>query len=146
MNFRFTVVETSLNRAEFRWKWLRFLQHSFTLGVALCLLILAFAGAVALGWVTSKSPATAFFALLAFIVALIATGLVYQLYSPWHRLLLAEQAKVTEPARPEKPLDLALPATNNVEQNQSWGEVRITDPGSDLKVTKVDVVPLEIEA
>src|SRR5439155_18772816 len=27
-----------------------------------------------------------------------------------------------------------------------WGEVRITDPGADLKVTKVDVVPLEIEA
>src|SRR5439155_1049330 len=46
----------------------------------------------------------------------------------------------------EKPLDLAMPATNNIEQNQSWGEVRITDPGADLKVTKVDVVPLEIEA
>ena len=27
-----------------------------------------------------------------------------------------------------------------------WGEVRITAPGSDIRVTKVDVVPLEIEA
>ncbi len=27
-----------------------------------------------------------------------------------------------------------------------WGEVRVTDPGVDMKVTKVDVVPLEIEA
>ena len=33
-----------------------------------------------------------------------------------------------------------------MEQNLAWGEVRITDPGSDLKVTKVDVVPLQIEA
>ena len=29
MSFRFTIVETSLNRAEFRWKWLKFLQLSF---------------------------------------------------------------------------------------------------------------------
>jgi len=41
---------------------------------------------------------------------------------------------------------LALLATNNIEQNQNWGEVRITDPGADLKVTKVDVVPMQIEA
>jgi len=27
-----------------------------------------------------------------------------------------------------------------------WGEVRITEPGADLKVTKLDVVPLQIEA
>lgn len=27
-----------------------------------------------------------------------------------------------------------------------WGEVRVTEPGRDLRVTKVDVVPLEIEA
>src|SRR5881628_4272826 len=65
MNFRFTVVETSLNRAEFRWKWLRFLQHSFMLGVILALLVLAFGGAITLGWVTSKTVATTFFAVLA---------------------------------------------------------------------------------
>ena len=54
MSFRFTVVETSLNRAEFRWKWLKFLQHSFLLGVILCLLVLLFGAAIILGWVTSK--------------------------------------------------------------------------------------------
>ncbi len=84
--------------------------------------------------------------MLGFIVALAATVLVYQLYSPWSRLLAAEKAKATPPVQAEKPLDLSLPATNNVEQSQAWGEVRITDPGGDLRVTKVDVVPLQIEA
>ena len=235
MSNRFAVVETSLNRAEFRWKWLRFLQHSFLLGCILCALVLLFGGAIIFGWVTSKSLATTFFALLGivafiawaviiiivlvssperswlaaalervnprlldrlntllflerhsrnargssfalriarqahgvlaakaapvpfpstralecmlgFIVALIATVLVYQLYSPWSRLLAAEKAKATPPALAEKPLELTLPTTNNAEQSQAWGEVRITDPGGDLRVTKVDVVPLQIEA
>src|ERR1043166_2680120 len=82
----------------------------------------------------------------AFIVIVAATVLVYRSYSPWSVSLAAQKAIPLEAALPEKPLDLTLPATNNIEQNQSWGEVRITDPGSDLKVTKVDVVPLEIEA
>jgi hypothetical protein len=229
------VVETSLNRAEFRWKWLRFLQHSFLLGVILCLLVLLFGAALILGWVTSKALATTFFALLAmggfvawaviiisvlagspertwlaaalervnprlldrlntllflerrprdarmtsfamriarqaqgvlaakvapkpfsgtramefmlgFLVALTATVLVYQLYSPWARLLAAEKAKKAPPVQAENPLDLTLPTINNAEQSQTWGEVRITDPGGDLRVTKVDVVPLQIEA
>ena len=235
MNYRYTVVETSLNRAEFRWKWLRFLRHSFLLGSILCLLVLLFGGAVLCGWVTSRAVATAFYALLGsagfiawaailigvlaggperswlaaalervdrrlldrlntllflerrpreastasfakriarqtqqvlaekaspspfpatgtleymlgFIAVLAATFLVYQLYSPWSRLLAAQQAKAKPPVQAEKPLDLSLPATNNVEQSQAWGEVRITDPGADLRVTKVDVVPLQIEA
>ena len=235
MSFRFTVVETSLNRAEFRWKWLKFLQHSFLLGGILCALVLLFAGGIILGWVTSKVLATTFFALLGmggfiawaviiisvvagtpdrtwlaaarervnprlldrlntllflerrprdsrvhsfalriarqtqgvmaakvvqspfpsiraresmlgFIVALTVTVLVFQFYSPWSRLLAAEKAKATPPVQAEKPLELTLPTTNNAEQSQTWGEVRITDPGGDLRVTKVDVVPLQIEA
>ena len=235
MSFRFTVVETSLNRAEFRWKWLRFLQHSFLLGIVFCLLVLLFGAAIILGWVTSKTLATTFFGLLAmggfvtwaiivigvlagsperpwlaaalervnprlldrlntllflehpprdsrahsfavriarqthgvmsaksapkpfsgtratelmagFIAALAVTMLVYHFYSPWARLLAAEKAKAIPPAQTAKSLDLALPTTNNAEQSQSWGEVRITDPGGDLRVTKVDVVPLQIEA
>ena len=86
--------------------------------------------------------------LLAFIVLLAATVLLYQLYSPWNRLLAASQARERRPATPSRKnrSDLALPATNSIEQNHPWGEVRITDPGTDLKVTKVDVVPLQIEA
>jgi hypothetical protein len=229
------VVETSLNRAEFRWKWLKFLQHSFLLGSIICALVLLFGGAIILGWVTSKALATTFFALLGmvgfiawaviiisvlagspdrswlaaalervnprlldrlntllflerrrqdahassfarriarqttyvlaekaaptpfpatrareymlgFMAALVATVLVYQFYSPWSRLLAAEKAKAIPPVVAEKPLELTLPTTNNAEQSQTWGEVRITDPGGDLRVTKVDVVPLQIEA
>ena len=44
------------------------------------------------------------------------------------------------------PGNLALPDANAVEQKKEWGEVRITDPAQDLKVTKVDAVQLQIEA
>jgi hypothetical protein len=231
----FTVVETSLNRAEFRWKWLKFLQHSFLLGGVVSLLVLLFGGAILLGWVTNKALATTFFALLAvsafiawaviiisvmagspdrtwlaaavervdrrlrdrlntllflerrsgdtrtqsfalriarqtqsvlaakaspspfsgarttqrfvaFLAILSVTYALYHIYSPWTRLLAAQNIMAADVVHPEKPLDLALPATNNVEQQQTWGEVRITDPGSDQRVTKVDVVPLQIEA
>ena len=64
MSYRYTVVETSLNQAEFRWKWLRFLQHSFLVGSILCLLVLLFGGAIIFGWVTSTRLATTFFGLL----------------------------------------------------------------------------------
>src|SRR5437667_85602 len=144
MNLRFTVVETTLNRAEFRWKWLRFLRHSFVLGIILCLLVLLFGGAIAFGWITSKTLATTFFGVLAtkappppfpatpvlahlliFIGALTATILVYELNSPWERLVAANKANRVEPVRAEKPLELALPATNSLEQDVSWGDVRI---------------------
>src|SRR5207249_992192 len=190
MNFRFTIVETSLNRAEFRWKWLRFLQHSFTLGIIMCLVTLGFGVAVLSGWIVSKALAVTFFALLAavsfiawaviiisvvagtpdrywlastlervdsrlldrlntllflerrqpdarvesfalriaqqtqgvfsekppppafssrrawtyfgaLVVALLATVLIYQQYSPWDRLILAEKSKGSLPAEPD---------------------------------------------
>src|SRR5438045_526971 len=65
MNFRFTIVETSLNRAEFRWKWLRFLQHTFTLGIVLCLFALGIGIALLSGWLASKTLVITIFALLA---------------------------------------------------------------------------------
>jgi hypothetical protein len=231
----YTVVETSLNRAEFRWKWLRFLHHSFILAGALCLLVLFLGVAMLLGWITDKGLATACFVILggaglvgwaviiisvmvatpervwlasavervdrrlrdrlntllflerragdprthsfapriarqmysvlaakpsppafpagrtmqsfaALLPILAVTFAVYHIFSPWSRLLAAQGQKTAEMVRPEQPLDLALPATNNVEQQRSWGEVRITDPGTDLRVTKVDVVPVQIEA
>jgi hypothetical protein len=235
MSFRFTVVETSLNRAEFRWKWLRVLQHSFVLGAIVSMAVLLFGLAILDGGITSTDFAVIFFALLAgtglvawvvivisivagapdrswlaavlervdhrlldrlntllflegrrndaradsfaariacqtdgilaegpspaafpatrpmpqflaFAAVLALTVLFYQGYSPWQHLLAAQKARTTPPAKTEKPLELALPATNNVEQNLNWGEVRITDPGVDLRVTKVDVVALQIEA
>jgi hypothetical protein len=84
--------------------------------------------------------------LLMFLVTLTLTVLMYQVYNPWTQLLAAQKNGARHANAPIKPQDLVLPATNNVEQNQAWGEVRITDPGTDLRVTKVDVVPLQIEA
>jgi len=84
--------------------------------------------------------------LCGFILGLSATVLLFGLYSPWERLRAADRDRISRQPSPEKPTDLALPTTNNVEQDPVWGEVRITDPGADLKVTKLDVVPLQIEA
>ena len=58
----------------------------------------------------------------------------------------SDKLSKVQPAPDRHSLELAPPSTNNLEQNQNWGEVRITDPGADLKVTKVDVVPMQIEA
>src|SRR4051812_46965634 len=224
MNFRFTVVERSLNRAEFRWKWLRFWRYTFILGAIGCLLLLGVGAAIYIGWLTNKALVLTLlgsgvvFGLIAwlvvllsvaasktnrhwlanamervnsrlldrlntllflesrrgeahtecfalriakqtqnllaekpsprpfsgsrtglyfcgFIILLTVTVLLFQNYSPWERLLASEKAKANRQKGPEKPMDLALPATNNVEQNRIWGEVRITEPGGDLKVT-----------
>ena len=66
MNSVHEILETSLNRAEFRWKWLRFLQHSFLLGSILCALVLLFGGAIicSAGLPARRWPRL-FFALLA---------------------------------------------------------------------------------
>lgn len=84
--------------------------------------------------------------LFAFLAALAVTLFVGNYYAPWKRLVATQKLSKTEPPQDHQPLELAPPATNNAEQKQNWGEVRITDPGTDLKVTKVDVVPLQIEA
>jgi hypothetical protein len=42
MNSRFTVVETNLNRAEFRWKWLRLLRASSIIGMLICAALIGF--------------------------------------------------------------------------------------------------------
>lgn len=84
------------------------------------------------------------------LAVVIATTWVYDHYSPWKRYLAAHQerlhAKSNPPAIPQAEPELSLPTNNIAEQRQPWGEVRITDPARDLQVTKVDVVPLHIEA
>lgn len=234
MNSRFTVVETNLNRAEFRWKWLRILRVSSLLGILVCVGLIGLGLAISHGWLSSRAVAFTVLAILlavgfgglaiavigilvgspdrqslaaaierkdmrlldrlntllfletrrgearaerfavqiarqtqgivsqkapplpypvggsyAWLLGLLATvaltAFLGKTYSPWDRLVGPHRVKVPNQA-PDKPLELALPDTNNVEQNQAWGEVRITDPGTDLKVTKIDVVPLQIEA
>lgn len=85
------------------------------------------------------------------VIAVFATIWIYDRYSPWSRYMTAYQerlhAHASEPAPPEPSIpELTLPTNNVSEQKQAWGEVRITEPARDLQVTKVDVVPLHIEA
>lgn len=84
---------------------------------------------------------------LAILAVLLTTTLAfYEHYSPWKKLLAAADARRAE-AQAEKPFpEINLPTNNLAEESKTWGEVRITDPAHDLKVTKVDVVPLQIEA
>lgn len=234
MNFRFSTVETTLNRAEFRWKWLRLLKYTGMVGILVCLGLLAFGEALLAGWALTlgaawtiiiillitafiiwaaigiavlsaaperrwlgavlektqprlqdrlntllfleKQPAdtrnesfasriarqtqtvfaeqpaprpfqstNALIWFAAFMAALGGTIWFYAGTSPWSRLLVAGRTRAQPIPRTEKPFELALP-TNNLEAMQAWGQVRITDPGTDLQVTKVDVVPLQIEA
>lgn len=85
---------------------------------------------------------------LLFAVLLWGTVSFYQRYDPWKSL----NAFQTQPAEDalESPEDGPLPEgpkDSTVELAEApWGEVRITEPGRDLEVTKVDVVPLVIEA
>ncbi len=235
MNTRFAAVEAKLNRAEFRWKWYKFLRWSFVFGSVVALAVLLFGVAMIRGAVSDEVVALAFFIglgvaglfvwlvlaivalvsrvkrewlagalersnerlmdrlntllflerkpeafeadsfrrriasqteevleakaappafpatrtlqyFLVFLGMIVLTVFIYENFSPWQRMLDAAEAKAGAPSAPDKPPDLEMPATNNVEQQKMWGEVRITDPGSDLKVTKVDVVPLQIEA
>jgi hypothetical protein len=99
--------------------------------------------------VISLSPRRALIHLAIFATLLVATIKVYDKFDPWQRVRAAQQARKVVPQRPqpaaEQTLELA-PREQDVEQKLAWGEVRITDPARDLQVTKVDVVPLQIEA
>ncbi|MEZ0295190.1 MAG: hypothetical protein ACAI35_01905 [Candidatus Methylacidiphilales bacterium] len=63
-------------------------------------------------------------------------------YRPWDLLTAATS---TEAALPPKSPDPEIPPEKPLEKPK-WGEVRITEPGKDLTITKVDVVQLQIEA
>jgi len=234
---RLHLIETNLKRTAARWRWLRFLRQSSSLGAVVCLLFLALAAGLLIGWkpeplfvtslevlfvigavlawfvlivlVVSKdvqrpwlagllelgqpklldrlntlvhlekgarrstsirafyvriakqaqsvlaekqpavalSPARPLVHFAVFAAILIATIYVYQRFTPYQRLLGSRQTQVAAHNEPKPPSDeLALPTNNLVEQKQPWGEVRITEPAHDLQVTKVDVVPLQIEA
>jgi hypothetical protein len=235
MNFRFTVVEMALNRAEFRWKLLRFLRGSMILGIVVGLLVLGFGALVLAGIVSSKSLGTLFFIalmglgfvawismaisvfagspdrdrlgsalervdrrlldrlntllflerrradpraesfalriarqtqrvvaeaplaspfssmrptgwLIALLTVVAGTLTLYRIYSPLDRLVASQRSTVTLGKAGQETAPFELPTKNNLERSGQWGEVRITDPGRDLKVTKLAVVPLQIEA
>jgi hypothetical protein len=82
------------------------------------------------------------------LVALALLGATLAFYvkkQPWTQLAWGS-APLGETPSAEPNLKLPPPEEIAAEVKKAWGEVRITEPGQDLKVTKVDVVPLQIEA
>ena len=235
MSWQDNLVESNFKRASGRWKRLRFLQHTATIGGVVCLLFSLLGVAMIRGWLSSTNQAIGLAVLLLmaaliaglvmlarvatrrldrkliagsleaadprlldrlntlvflqknaradkarwflprifrqsqallqeqkptlpfsptrplihlgiFVVLLSGAIFLYQKYSPWQRLAAAQYDRQMKTATVNKPAELALPTNNVAEEKKPWGEVRITDPARDMKVTKVDVVPLQIEA
>lgn len=86
---------------------------------------------------------------LGFAVLLYGTVTFHERVDPWGTLE-ANRARLAADAledAEEEPLPDGPAGDSAVELAEApWGEVRITEPGRDLEVTKVDVVPLVIEA
>lgn len=88
--------------------------------------------------------------LTALLVAAVGTTAFYGYFQPWRNLKAAEPAAVANAGDQES---LAIPETDSAERNAAaakenlpWGEVRISEPGRDLRITPLDIVPLQIEA
>jgi hypothetical protein len=91
------------------------------------------------------SPTRPLAHLIVFGALLSTTVFVYDRYDPWERLRSLPEV-VEAVKKPEPPIDMALPEASALEQKKNWGEVRISEPGHDMRVTKVDAIPLQIEA
>jgi hypothetical protein len=78
-----------------------------------------------------------------FIFLLAAVILIEERYHPFQSLHNEAAATATKPSAP---FELA-PQKDVIETQakKSWGEVRIVDPGHDVRLTKIDVLPLQIE-
>jgi hypothetical protein len=78
------------------------------------------------------------------VFALLLAGVVFfqHRFDPFRDLV----AQAAVPAPKGQPFELAPQKTvTETEPRKAWGEVRIVDPGHDVKLTKVDVLPLQIE-
>ncbi|HLH56876.1 MAG TPA: hypothetical protein VKY92_25045, partial [Verrucomicrobiae bacterium] len=77
-----------------------------------------------------------------FAAVLAMTAFLGVHYSPWDKL---RAASVPRGGTREPGPEFTTADVKSQDQPRPWGEVRITEPGGDLRVTKVDVVPLSIE-
>jgi hypothetical protein len=92
----------------------------------------------------SRRPALRAWA--ACLAAAAVTAWFYARFTPWRGLAFEDEVEAAAPAAEAPAAELKPPDADAAEVKRAWGEVRITEPGRDLKVTKVDVVPLQIEA
>lgn len=79
-------------------------------------------------------------------VTLVATIWFYQRYDPYALLVHVVPEAPAAIALDTPPDDILETGAGISEERKVWGEVIITDPARDMQVTKVDVVPLQIEA
>jgi hypothetical protein len=86
----------------------------------------------------------AWLALAASALLLAGTIWFYVHWKPWNLLGSTETAGAMP--KPETNFELANAGPELAKAVAAWGEVRITEPGRDLKLTKVDVLHLKIEA
>ncbi|MDG2223986.1 MAG: hypothetical protein P8L85_21580 [Rubripirellula sp.] len=98
-------------------------------------------------WFTSVAQITAM------LMLLLGTVLFYQRYQPFRSLASKQAAKQPVTSQPknrfaipqqsnEVPSDPALPD----ESTEPWGQIRISEPGRNLRLTKYEEIPLMIEA
>ncbi len=94
--------------------------------------------------VVSPFPADRTWAHLGAFVLLLAGVIFFQMhYDPFKGLKYQTQTAI---AKPSQPFELAPQKdVSETVAKKTWGEVRIVDPGHDVKLTKVDVLPLQIE-
>ncbi len=85
-----------------------------------------------------------------FMAALLATILFYSCFQPFgHVVTASDDDTVVTPEEEYTPPvipPIQQPGQVPPEQEPPWGEVRISEPGHDLRVITLDVVPLRIEA
>lgn len=81
-------------------------------------------------------------AALAFCAAAVA---FYHHFQPW-ATYAEDKSQGIAPDDSQNAQELRLPDDKATKEKKAWGEVRITEPGGDLKLTKVDVLPLTVEA
>ena len=80
-------------------------------------------------------------------IVLLATALFYGYFHPWHHLVSVKPgenlAASSDTPWEIPPFEEGQPAAD---QEQPWCDVRISEPGRDLRVTAIDRIPLRIEA
>jgi len=81
-----------------------------------------------------------------FAVLLIGAIAFNHYQHPFARLLHPAQAPAANTAKNDAPFELVPGDVNETTKPQKpWGEVRIVTPGHDVKLSKIDVLPLQIE-
>lgn len=88
----------------------------------------------------------ALYSLLALVLALLATVELNRRLRPWDHLSWPSDEALLVQKPGDDAHTFAPPPPAAEEVHGRWGEVRITEPGHDIKATKVDVVALQVEA